>query len=228
MHLPIQPDNMLQIKAYRGESEDRELSRITGYLLDCASKEDVRPVLKNFENWSGSAVKTPITYIAQSTRRIETKFMQNLKFTHKKSNSMNPRFEEEFKDIEEDVIDSDLEQKVSQIKLQKEPALGNLKLISGYKPKSAELPARVIGQRRDSETSESSERTSSLGLYSRDSQPFNLRGSSETINLTQKMPLLVIKSQFSRLKDIPGKKDPTSPMNDPTSPMNDLPLYRSP
>ena len=46
-----QPNNILLIKPYKGESDDCELTKIASFLEGLADKSDVRPVMDNFINF---------------------------------------------------------------------------------------------------------------------------------------------------------------------------------
>mmetsp|Transcript_17854 Transcript_17854/g.20375 ORF Transcript_17854/g.20375 Transcript_17854/m.20375 type:complete len:348 (-) Transcript_17854:303-1346(-) len=51
VHVRNQPNNILLIEPFTGEASDRELSRISDYLVSIANKVDVRPVMGNFTSY---------------------------------------------------------------------------------------------------------------------------------------------------------------------------------
>jgi hypothetical protein len=89
VHVVLQPANILLVKPYKGESEDKELYILADFLKELSQKRDVRSVMERFaafkiqtEFTNGQNEKSEIL-----NRKIETKFMQKLKISPKHKTS---------------------------------------------------------------------------------------------------------------------------------------------
>jgi hypothetical protein len=83
VHAELQPENILLVKPYKGESEDRELYILADFLKELSQERDVRSVMKKFAAFKIQAEFTNRQNEKSEilNRRIETKFMQKLKIS---------------------------------------------------------------------------------------------------------------------------------------------------
>jgi len=105
IHAYFCPENVLVVKPYRGEENDRELSILSEFLLGIADKEDFRPITRTFSVFQNQKAERCFNQKDEVVRKIETKFMQSLRVLpqKKKPYSASGKIEYDFEDIDEDV-----------------------------------------------------------------------------------------------------------------------------
>lgn len=105
MHVKNQPLNILNLKPFLGEKNDDELYRITEFLENLAKKDDVRPVMQNYEDYMAQkdTEKKQLQRVEMLQKKLSFKFMQELKIPQRKyfDSSEGEYLDCEFDDFEE-------------------------------------------------------------------------------------------------------------------------------
>ena len=217
MHIKNQPDNILVIKQFRGESNDSELYELTSFLRGLARCPDVRPVAKKFADYlQHSANQKQGTSIATKglgNKTFETKFIQLLNDQYK-PRIRTPRKsydQASFENTEEDQNNNSLSPKIAAMNLSKQLFF---EMIKSGSPENIEYE-------NDFETNQRF--TFGMRSYSQPHIIFkgDLQFETEKLaeaelhlaqefdeQLVESLPQMAVNSQFLKLREL---EKPTSP-----------------
>lgn len=115
-----QPNNILLVKPYRGDSEDNELFYLAQFLEELADEKDVRPVMERFERFPREKLQSTIQRIYTVHRYLEIKSLTSLKARYEPEFRISEKgVDSRFSDLETNLYDSDSEVKCSKMPFQK-------------------------------------------------------------------------------------------------------------
>eukprot|EP00331_Platyophrya_macrostoma_P020372 CAMPEP_0176471314 /NCGR_PEP_ID=MMETSP0127-20121128/41062_1 /TAXON_ID=938130 /ORGANISM="Platyophrya macrostoma, Strain WH" /LENGTH=250 /DNA_ID=CAMNT_0017865945 /DNA_START=172 /DNA_END=924 /DNA_ORIENTATION=- len=119
-HRNNQPDNIFNIKEFRGDMDDNELSNVTNFLKAMSKVPDVRSVEKKFEEFQKNPVLgESITTNGLGERTYKTKLIQLLNDQYRHKTREVEYDQTSFEDIDEGITDEN-EQKISVVNMSKQ------------------------------------------------------------------------------------------------------------